>query len=227
MKKKPQIVFSGYWPVSGNPKKSNRQDHIFHAQKKSMDFFLCGSGVNFSNAEKILIDELPSLPYIKNLESRISSQDFVYLKFGQKIKSDAFFRLTSIWCSKILFFDYLHNINNADYYIWRDCVNNIRYDKIFSSNKKGVTCNKYCTHPLVKNPIPHKPFKGLLSYNFGPKKTGISASVIKIKSESIPEVVEKYKECLMYADKNFEIFDEEIVLSYMFELYPKLFNFID
>jgi hypothetical protein len=159
---------------------------------------------------------LPSLPYLKNLTNFCKSRDTVFTKFGQKIQSDTFLKLATIWTSKILLFQKILNHTDSDYLMWIDCVAQHNLRLITSIDSDKCCINNYGEDIKGKN------FRGLLKNTLPPIK--ILAQVIKLEKNIISEFIEKYIECLQFVDNNFIIYDEEIVLTIMYHKYPKLFN---
>ena len=212
-------TFSAYWFVKNNPKRSGKKGHIKHAQRKNLDYFICSQDrfESFNNKINLEFNDLPSSPYLKNLTDFCKSRDTVFTKFGQKIQSNAFLKLATIWTSKILLFEKILDYTDADYLMWADCVRTINLQSITSSDS-----DKCCINKHAKSRFPNKPYKGLLKNTLPPIK--ISASVIKLPRHIIPEFTKKYIECLQFVDNNFIIYDEEIVLTIMHEKHPQLFN---
>jgi hypothetical protein len=220
MKINKTTTFSAYWFVKNNPKSSNRRGHIKYAQNKKLDYFICSKHQieSFNNKINLEFNDLPSLPYLKNLTNFCKSRDKVFLKFGLEVQSNAFLKLATIWTSKILLFEKILDYTDADYLMWVDCVRARNLQSLTSSDS-----NKCCINQYVKsNNFPSKPYKGLLKNALPPIK--ILAQVIKLPRYLVTEFIEKYIECLQFVDDNFIIYDEEIVLTIMHEKHPQLFN---
>jgi hypothetical protein len=215
---KTTTIFSAYWYVENNPKSTAKDGHIQHAQNKNLDYFICSQDqvADFTNKIDLEFNNLPSLPYLKNLTNFCKSRDAVYTKFGQKIQSNTFLKLATIWTSKILLFEKILDYTDADYLMWIDCVGARNLISITSSDSNKCCINKYGENIEGKN------FGGLLKNTLPPIK--ILAQVIKLPKHIIPEFTKKYTECLLFVDNNFIIYDEEIVLTIMHEKYPQLFN---
>ena len=216
-------TFSAYWKVDNNPKATARQGHLKGVYKKDVDYIICDeSNVGQSNTNYISKkkDDLPSLQYLKNIVDFCNSRKFVNLKFNIRIQSSAFLDLCAIWTSKILLFDEIRKHTDSDFIVWRDCIHNKNYDDIILD-----TCSDKITTNIYNNNFPDKPFAGLLTHDMGRYKSKISASVIKIPVVILDDVLANYIECLQFVDNNFEIYDEEIVLTYMYSNYQQLFNF--
>ena len=213
-------TFSAYWLVENNPKVTANCGHIQHAQNKNLDYFICSKDQieSFNNKINLEFNDLPSLPYLKNLTNFCKSRDTVFTKFGQKIQSNDFLNLATIWTSKILLFEKILDYTDADYLMWADCVRTINLQSITSSDSDKCCINQYAK----SMGFPSKPYKGLLKNALPPIK--ILAQVIKLPRHIIPEFTKKYIECLQFVDNNFIIYDEEIVLTIMHEKYPQLFN---
>ena len=103
---KKTTTFSAYWYVANNPKPTAKRGHIKHVRNKNLDYFICSQNQAeiFNRKISLEFQELPSLPYLKNLTDFCKSRDTVFTKFGQKIRSDTFLSLATIWTSKILLF---------------------------------------------------------------------------------------------------------------------------
>ena len=223
---KKTTTFSAYWYVENNPKPTNKLGHIKHAKDKNrlgqlgldLDYFICSKNQpeSFNHKINLELSDLPSSPYIKNLTNLCKSRDTVWFKLGWRIQSDIFLKLATIWTSKILLFQKILDYTDADYLMWVDCVKATRADLIASSDSDRCCVNKYW------HGWPSKPFGGLLKYTIPHIK--IMARVIRIPRHKLSEFIEKYIECLQFADNNFIIYDEEVVLTFMHEKYPQLFN---
>jgi len=215
---KQTVTFSAYWYVKNNTKDSAKLDHIKHAQNKNLDYFICSYNQieSFNNKINIEFNDLPSLSHLKNLTNFCKSRNTVFTKWGHKIQSDTFLNLATIWTSKILLFQEISNHTDVDYLMWVDCIHAKNLDKITSSDSDKCCINQYGESIEGKN------FGGLLKNTLPPIK--ILAQVIKLPRHIIMEFIEKYIECLKFTDDNFIIYDEEIVLTIMYEKYPQLFN---
>ena len=213
------VTFSAYWYVEGNPKRTAKSGHINRAEEKNLDHFICSQDQvgNFNNRINLKFNDLPSLPYLKNLTNFCKSRETVFTKFGQKIQSNVFLKLATIWTSKILLFEKILDYTDSDYLMWIDCVKTFNRDLIFSTDSDKCCINRYT--PSV---FPNNPYKGLLKNTRPPIK--IWAAVIKLPRHIIPEFTKKYIECLQFVDNNFIIYDEEIVLTTMHQKHPQLFN---
>jgi hypothetical protein len=214
---KTTTTFSAYWHVENNPKHTAKDGHIKNAQSKDLDYFICSQDQIeiFNNKINLEFKDLPSLQYIKNLTNFCKSRDTVFLKFGVEIQSDAFLKLAKIWTSKILLFQKILDYTDADYLMWVDCVHTNNLDLIASSDSDRCCINQYRNSTS-------KLFGGLLKNALPPAR--ILAQVIKIPRHMVSEFIEKYVECLQFVDHNFIIYDEEIVLTIMYEKHPQLFN---
>lgn len=217
---KKTTTFSAYWYVENNPKPTAQQGHIKRAQSKNLDYFICSQNQAESFTRKINLEfeDLPSLPYLKNLTNFCKSRDTVFTKYGKKIQSHAFLKLAKIWTSKILLFQKLLGYTDADYLLWVDCVGATNLDLIASSDSDRCCINAY----PARMDFPSEPYGGLLENSLPPVK--ILAQVIKIPRHMVSEFIEKYIECLQFVDHNFIIYDEEIVLTIMHEKHPQLFD---
>ena len=217
---KTTTIFSAYWYVENNPKASAKKgNHIQQAQDKNLDYFICSKDQieSFNNKINLEFNDLPSLPYLKNLTNFCKSRDTVYLKFGRHIQSNAFLKLATIWTSKIFLFEKILDYTDADYLTWVDCVKAHDLQSIISSDS-----DKCCINQYTESEFPNKTYGGLLKNTLPPIK--ILAQVIKLPRHIIPEFTKKYIECLQFVDNNFIIYDEEIVLTIMHQKHPQLFN---
>ena len=220
-----EATFTGYWEVKNNPKTTGRLGHISHAKKKNFDFFIAEQDWDIYNSKLIFLAKrsLPSLNHLSNLKNFCEGRDSVYTKWGQKILSKSFSDLATIWTSKILLFQTIKKHTSAPYIIWRDCVYNPNFHKIKQTNIN----NKII---MNKQSFPKTLFGGLLSMeNLNFIKTikhKIGASVIKIPYNMVDDVCDIYINCLKHIDSTFEIYDEEIVLSYMCNTHRDLFHII-
>lgn len=216
---KKTTTFSAYWHVKNNPKLSVKLGHIKRAKNKNLDYFICSpeKKLNFTNNIYLNFDDLPSLPYLQGLKGFCKSRDFVFTKYGEKIKSFVFFNLATIWTSKILFFEKILEYTDNEYLMWIDCCSARNLELIDSSEGSKCFINQY-----RKSKFPSKPYGGLLKNKLPPKK--ILAQVVKIRSSIVKEFIKRYIECLQFTDNNFNIYDEEIVLTIMHQKYPKLFK---
>ena len=212
-------TFSAYWHVEGNPKQTAKAGHIKHAQEKNLDYFICPQNQigNFDNRIDLEFDDLPSLPYIKNLTNFCKSKDTVFAKFNLKITSEAFLKLVTIWTSKVLFFQKILDYTDADYLMWIDCVHSKDQQRIASIDSDRCCSTKYHCSQLNG-----RIFGGLIENTL--PSTKILAQVIKLPRYLVTQFIEKYIECLQFVDNNFDIYDEEIVLTIMLSKYPDLFH---
>ena len=230
-------TFSAFWEVNNNPKDTFKRGHIKHAKQKDLNFFISEHGSKVSNGQDILLSKnnLPSLAYIGNLKKFCHSNpvpgrktSLVNLKSGLKLEGKVFFNLAKIWTSKILLFrEVLNCTNSFNSIIWRDCVVNINFDLIkeCSINNK-IIINKYDNDRIWRNP-----FGNLLSIESMRQlrqwDNRISACVIRIPFNLVNDMCDLYIQCLKYIDSTFEIYDEEIVLTFMCDKYPELFHIIN
>jgi hypothetical protein len=222
------ITFSAYWHVDGNIKLTARKGHIKHAERKKLDYFICPEDQHGQFKRRINLDfnDLPSVPYIKNLTSMCESTDREHLygkccwKKGCKrgFKPDVFLQLATIWTSKVLLFAEMLKHTAANYLMWMDCVTAHNHRQIAALNSDKCCLNKY-----KKNQLTRKIFGGLIENTLPTIKP--SACVIKLPRCIVDEFVEKYIKCLQFVDDNFLIYDEEVVLSIMNQKHPHLFDF--
>ena len=144
-----------------------------------------------------------------------------------KIDGKVFFNLQRICTSKVLFFrSILNRTNNFNNIIWRDCVTNNNFKQI-------VEC------PILDKIIVNERhrykvqgiFGGLLSQESEQQTrrwtSRIEGCVIKIPSAMVSDVCDLYIQCLQHIDSTFNIYDDEIVLSYMYNIHPELFHIIN
>jgi hypothetical protein len=221
--------FSGYWHVEGNPKK-NQGKHLLKIGRKNFNLFFSEDPVEGS-FKNILIkkNQLESTQYNKNLKNSIFKEKNCFTKFSQKIEGEVFYELSSIWTNKILLFQQAYrNYPNSDYIMWIDCVKNANLQAITDSNSDLISINKYNgrgTSKMKKEPFGN--FLGKGSKHFKKLDKFLLAQVIKIPTNRVREVVEIYKKVLNFVDQNYNIYDEEVVLSEMYYKYSKLFNIIN
>lgn len=215
---KKRVKFSAYWYVKGNTKQTAKHAHIKHAQEKDLDYFICQQDQTGDFKKRIDLDykDLPSSLYLTNLTDFCKSRDTVFTKFGKKITSESFLKLATIWTSKVLLFQKIVEYTDADYLIWVDCVSAKNLNKITSSDSDKCCINRY------GKSVKGKDFGGLLKNTL--PTTKILAQVIKIPRLIVPQFIEKYIECLQFTDSNFLIYDEEIILTIMYQRYSYLFN---
>ena len=209
-------TFSAYWHVDNNTKLSAGK-HLKCVADKNLDFFFAESKHPSFKTINLKFDDLPSHKFINNLPKIKTHYDNVYLKFTHPIKSIAFVRLATIWTSKILLFEKILEHTNADYIMWTDCVRATNKDIIYKTASNKCAINRYSPDQLRG-----KIFGGMIENDLPSIK--ISASVIKLPRNIIKKFIEKYTECLRFVDNNFIIYDEEIVLTIMYDRYPQLFN---
>lgn len=219
------ISFGAFWPVKGNPKKTAEIGHINKAVEKNYDYFISYKKHPEINCPHILLnqDQLPSLQYTKNLKHYCHSNNKTLLKNGRPIDNHAFFELSSIWLSKILFFERISKLGNFKNIIWRDCVFNFlpRFRFTYSQiqNHDSIKAIFNFHKKFTKNP-----FRGLSKFDFFAHPNKLSGAVIRIPTKILGEFIDRYIECLIYADNNFVIYDEEVVLTYMYYKHTHLFE---
>lgn len=218
-------TFSGYWSVENNPKPTQGK-HLVRASRKKLDFFIGEDVVDFSSYIPLPFSKLPGGRYMKNLTHYCSVNGNVFLKFGFPIDAVTFHKLVRIWVSKLLLFKHVYRKCNSKYLMWVDCVfspdnydliktTNIR-DKIMINVSKQRRGWKY----------PDMPFGGLLGSKQLPS-VKIAGSCIKIPVDILDHVLEVYIECLQYVDNEYPIYDEEVVLSVMYQKHPELFEIVE
>jgi len=205
------LVFSGFWKVENNPKKSNKIGHINSVKQKQLDLFFCEKQVDLDcKQHNILYDQLPAHNFIKKLNPKKPCT-----KVGLAVNSEAFKKLCTIWCSKILLFKTAADLYpNEDVFLWRDCVENNKFETIKNVDSKLCvigTYNRTRRKPLFNNTITPE-FQQLLC-----------AQVIKIHRDHLHTFLTAYKDTLNYVDNNYEIYDEEIILSTLCKQKPELF----
>jgi len=210
-----RATFSGYWKVEGNVKPTNGR-HLRGAKKLNIDNFFSEEKIDFSNNIKLNFKDLPSKPYLKNLTKYCESMDYVYTKYGLRIKSSSYLKLATIWTSKILLFKRVSDLSLVKDIVWRDCVFNRGFGEILNGGlEKKMVIKKY-------HSIPGNPYGGLLEAKF--PKIKLKAGALRLPVEIIKEFEEKYIECLKEVDRVFNIYDEELVLSFMNEKHSELFS---
>jgi hypothetical protein len=225
--------FSGFWPVKDNPKHTAKLGHVKHARNKGLDFFISSSKINVARFPTIIIPsgKLPSLPHISNLESFCLDNKQVRLKFGAKVKGTTFFELATIWTSKILLFkEILIHSSDFEAAIWVDCIRSLNLDLIEKCPVDDkVVINKY--DGAGHDSFTPRPFgdtlPGPLSREISSLPVKLSACTIRIPNALLPLVSSLYVECLLHTDSKFNIYDEEIVLSFMYAMNPDIFYIIN
>ena len=210
--------FCGYWHVSDNPKKSASRGHIRHAKKKYMDYILCEDPFKHPTAKFLNFpySDLPSVPYIKNLSRYCSSKDFVHTKYGHRIGAGVFLKLATIWTSKVLLFAEIAKHVNSEFITWVDMVKALGKDLI----AQHECCDSVV---VLGNKPPKNPFGQLYTFSDTIFNSSICASVIRVPTVMLDNFISVYTSCLKHVDANFELYDEEIVLSYMHSTQPNLF----
>lgn len=209
------VIFSGYWEVKGNPKPTASLGHIDQLKEKNIDLLFCDKPYPI-NCKQVYIDP-PAAKYIKKFSSPTA------LKFGLSCQTEIFQKLVSIWVSKILLFKLVSDLNpDKNDFIWVDCVHNINYNSIESSNTTRCCLNKYNGRNTSK--MYHTPFN---DRQFAHLDTYLMAQVIKINRHILDVFEKKYLECLDFANKNYNFYDEEIILSLMYKTNPDLFEIIN
>ena len=212
--------FCGYWYVADNPKKTASRGHLNYAVKKHMDYIFCEEPFEHPTAKFLNLpySDLPSVPYIKNLSRYCSSKDFVHTKYGDRIKSEAFLKLATIWTSKVFLFAELAKHVNSEFITWVDMVKNILMDSIV----RHECCDRVVVSGRTYN-WPRQPFKKLYTLHDTMFNAAVRAQVIRIPTAMLDDFISVYISCLEHVDANFEVYDEEIVLAYMCSTHPNLF----
>ena len=198
------LEFSAYWNIKGNPK-PNSKNLLNKAKLKNLDLLICDGRIP------------PSRSILKNIYKLSGT---VNLKFNfLDVKADIFKKLCEVWTSKILLFN---ELDGADFYIWRDCSKEGEYEQIKNLKSDRVSISSYIDFPNF-NDKTNLPFGGRDTYRYN---SLLCAQVIKIPHKIKKEFIDMYAKSLEYIDRNFEIYDEEIVLSYMRDKNPDIFNVI-
>lgn len=217
---KESVTFSAYWSVPGNPKKTAQLGHLKYVRRDPPDYFISEhpDQHRFSSSLYLSVRDLPSAPYLTNLQRNCLSAERVFLKFGLEIDPSAFIQLATIWTSKLLLFEKVAREGDFDSITWMDCIHRINFAKTMEHQRcSTVLISEYA------DTFPKTPFGGIVPISDLPQQK-LRASVFRIPSGLLPEVTERYINCLSRVDRHFEIFDEEIVLSVMNDEYPELFT---
>lgn len=212
------VVFSAFWHVDNNTKFSTGK-HLKCVVDKNIDFFFTDNEHPNLKTINLEFEDLPSHQFINKLSTLKDRHDNVYLKFTHPISSAAFVRLATIWTSKVLLFEKILKYTDAEHIMWVDCVNATNKDIIATTISDKCVINRYSPDKL-RGEI----FGGLIENNL--PCTKILAQVIKIPRYMVINFIEKYTECLKFVDDNFIIYDEEIVLTIMYDKYPDMFQVI-
>ena len=217
---KDSVTFSAYWSVPGNPKGTAKLGHLKYAERDPPDYFISDHPEQhqFSRSLAMSFRDLPSAPYLTNLRKNCRRKKRVFLKFGLEINPSVYIQLATIWTSKLLLFETVARQSVVDSIAWVDCVHRINFEKTMEHQPcSTVVISEY------DDIFPKTPFGGIVPISDLPKQK-LRASVFRIPSGLLPEVTERYINCLSRVDRHFEIFDEEILLSVMNEEYPYLFT---
>lgn len=222
------VTFSAFWNVPDNPKATAKMGHLEYAKATSSgrslpDYFISEQAKqhNFSCSIYTAFNELPSIPYLNNLRENCLNNRRVFLKSGIEIKSNAFVKLATIWTSKVLLFNTIASkVTNTDYITWIDCIFRKDFSEIVNhEHRQTIMISQY------DDSFSKFSYRGMVPISDLPKQK-LRAQVIKIPTKLLPEVTEEYINCLIRVDRNFKIFDEEVVLSVMNEEHPELFTVI-
>lgn len=234
-------IITGYWPVTGSTKPT-AGNHLKHLNQKHVDLLFCPKGVekNLEITPKICfieLDELPSIPYVKNLIGNISEFDSVYLKIAREIPTAAFISLVKIWTSKILLLKRAQTLfPDCTKFIWIDCVHNKNLDIALKSNGRRVEINKYGHKP--RNPF----YNFLITKNLTEQQKAVRrksaqdyetlgilllAQTISVPSALVNQLYSSYVSVLEEIDSTHFIYDEEIIMSYLYRDFSELFQIFD
>jgi len=222
---KSQSTFSAFWRIKNNPKPTADR-HLNSLKSKKVDFLFGEIDPHLSDYSFLPLNlpELPSNQYTKNLKLYCHSNTTVRDKFNRSFSGSDYFKMSSIWLSKILLFKYVKNACSSEFIIWRDCVQNINYKEIFETN---IDDRVIITDYRFSKFFPAKPFGGKLLYNMREyPEFNLCASVIKLPVKILDQFIETYIECLIFADNHFQVYDEEVILTYMIDKYPDLFHVV-
>jgi hypothetical protein len=199
------VVYSAYWPVDNNPKQSAKK-HLSELQKKNVDILFTDVKRDIAPTEIIC-----SPPAHELVNDFIRSP--CHLKFGIEVTPETMTKLSRIWCSKILLSKEID-----DDAVWVDCVSAKNFDMIKSKTKDRITINRYTR--MYKDPfrLGNTPFRNL--------KIQLLGQVIGIPKTISIEASECFCETLMWVKNNYPVYDEEVVLSHMYETYPDMFKVV-
>jgi len=247
-------IFTGYWPVKNNPKIGVAKvegglsvSHIQGVNNKSgppvnAQLVFCPKRLNshFPKAKNIFnleLEELPSLPYISKLHNRLSPLPTVLTKYCKEISSPAFLSLASIWTSKALLFSYAKKLfPDSEYFFWVDNVTVRNFHIINESKGKKCFINRYNASlsspfngfsvPHITPPdVRHEACRDFWQSEKEPKPFfPILAQAIKIHTDLIDVFEDSYIKSLSHVDEKYFIYDEEIVLTHLFQHQPDLFK---
>lgn len=226
------ISFGAFWDMVGNPKLTagKHLDSVLH-KKVPYDVFFTNKDISLgdTNVIKKSKEDLPSWQHTKNLQNTLSSGD-TYTKFCSAIPSKVMLELVQIWTSKFLLFKEVKEQFTGEFILWRDCVYETGYGIIFSAKSNKIVIGAYRNDGISCRTFPNNPFGGILSpeqqKEVSSWKTIILAQCIKMPYHRVEEFSQIYVNSLEYVDRNFNIYDEEIVLSRMCSIHPDMFEVI-
>jgi hypothetical protein len=219
---KNNVTFSAYYRVPDNAKYTAELGHVRRAKRNPPDYFISDQYYDFTNSLYMSFNDLPSLPYLTNLRENCLNKERVFTKAGylrgKHMSAWGYFRLATIWTSKLMLFETIAHEGNFEYVTWVDCINRWNFEELMSvKNPTNILIGEYAS--TFNKGI----FGGAVSPSLLPKQK-LLGSVIKIPTKILPEVIERYKSTLQQVDRNFEVYDDEIVLSVMNHEYPELFT---
>lgn len=231
--RKDTISFGAFWDVAENPKHTagKHLDSVFQ-KKVPYDIFFTNEDISLEGTKVVRTDkeDLPSLQYIKNLRNTLDNEGDTSGKFPCTIPKKVMLQLVEIWTSKILLFNEVKERCDSEYIFWRDCVREIGHDIISSTKSNKIVIGAYRINGVSYRRFPDVVFEGALSpeqqKEVASWKTILSAPCIKMPYDRVEEFSEIYIETLKYVDRNFNTYDEEIVLSRMHYVHPDMFEVI-
>lgn len=200
------VVFSAYWPVDNNPKQSAKY-HLRELKRKNVDILY--TDIQRNIAPKEIVCSPPAYELINNF-----TRTPCYLKFGIELSPKTMTDLARIWCSKILLFENVHEDAT-----WIDCVSAKNAELIKTKVKDKITINRYTK--MYKDPfrLGDSPFHKL--------KTHLLGQVISIPYSINKEARDCFYEKLEWVKNNYPVYDEEVILSHMYESYPEMFEIVN
>jgi len=206
------IVFSGYWEVKDNPKPTAKKGHLKHVLDKPIDIlFIDRERLDLPFKQYPLpYNQLPAIDLVKKTKSTRCST-----KAGLSIDCNVFHQLRVIWISKILLFKTVADMYpDENEFVWSDCVFAYKLDEVMAAEHSGITIRS-CSYKksLFSGKLPNVTLK-------------VSACSIKIHRDNIDNLIDLYIKQVDWANTNLPVYDEEIILSLMYDQRPELFKLV-
>jgi hypothetical protein len=216
------VTFAAYWPVHNNPKHTQRLGHIDNLRKIGIDVFFGDKTHGLDCAEVLLGD-----PPASKVPARLYSVRNCVLKFGLPVQPEVFQSLVKIWLSKVLLFQQAQAwAPTGTVFVWVDCVHRPNLELIGCDTSGRVSVNRYGgsgTLPMHENPF----LGGCCTRHVGTIATFLSASVVKVPAGILDEFISAYREMWAWVDGEYSVYDEEIILSCMFQKSPEMFSVVN